>query len=556
MSFITSPSTILDSKNTSEALLLANQVFNGEQEVSFGFSSLIVTLRADVPSSGLGLEILFSSDGTIWYTKYTHSYTKNHNFTELFTLSDKYYKIRYTNGSENQTSFHLTTMKSPIPNIRDSKVTFPSQHVDLSGNLQVVQGRTVVDYRIYSNPLNNSSSEIDRNPMISQLYTTDENFTGVISNSYQLITGGLSDSGGRAVAQSKKYAGYQSAKTIQGEFTGILNHGPNVGVEHTNGSETRIGMFDDKNGIYFAYNPIDGVTVNKRNSGDNTVLKISQDKWNLDPFDGTGPSGIEIDWTKIQYFYVQYVWLGVGPVLFSIKINEELISCHIMSFHNEIVKPWISNPSLPIRYEVVCDTGSDTAVLLQGCSVAKILGGFKPSGRIFSISNGTDIVRIANSGETVLMAITGCVANEPSIGGAISAGSTTNTYYHQNIALKSIFVSCLTSGDTILIRVRLFLSGTPFSESGNTTWTDVDTKHSLIKYTSSISNFTTDNSIVLDEVYLNTQNRSFNMTNVENFFSQITSDINNIPDVVVVTAEKVSGSNISAVSSISWEEVY
>ena len=42
--------------------------------------------------------------------------------------------------------------------------------------------------------------------------------------------------------------------------------------------------------------------------------RISQSQWNLDKMDGTGPSGYNLDLSKMQMFFIDYAWYGAGTV--------------------------------------------------------------------------------------------------------------------------------------------------------------------------------------------------------------------------------------------------
>lgn len=78
---------------------------------------------------------------------------------------------------------------------------------------------------------------------------------------------------------------------------------------------------------------------------------VSQSSWNIDPFDGTGPSGITIDFTKTQIMVIQAQWLGVGRVVIGFDINGVLYPAHQFLNANVLTVPYTQCFNLPVRLE-------------------------------------------------------------------------------------------------------------------------------------------------------------------------------------------------------------
>jgi hypothetical protein len=81
--------------------------------------------------------------------------------------------------------------------------------------------------------------------------------------------------------------------------------------------------------------------------------RVLRANWNKDKLDGTGASGITLDWTKAQHLVVEYQWLGVGTIRFGFETGTEgVVWCHEMVSVNALTQAWSRTGSLPVRAEV------------------------------------------------------------------------------------------------------------------------------------------------------------------------------------------------------------
>ena len=198
-----------------------------------------------------------------------------------------------------------------------------------------------------------------------------------------------------------------------------------VSVGNWFGAATRVGMYDNQNGIFFEYDgqtlfavrrsstyqlsgqvsliagssSVSGVTINGASTifskqlvpGDWVVikgmsyrveniisdismtiqppyrgpanigaaiisktidLKIPQSQWNLDRSDGTGPSGFNIDLSRMQMFYMDYSWYGAGSVRWGFRgLNGDVVYCHKLPNNNINFEAYMRSGNLPARYE-------------------------------------------------------------------------------------------------------------------------------------------------------------------------------------------------------------
>jgi hypothetical protein len=96
-------------------------------------------------------------------------------------------------------------------------------------------------------------------------------------------------------------------------------------------------------------------------------FKVPQSQWNIDKMDGTGPSGVNINLSKMQMFYVDYSWYGAGAIRFGFKDhNGEVIYCHRMTHANAKTEAYMRSGNLPSRYE----SASDAPKTLLGATLS------------------------------------------------------------------------------------------------------------------------------------------------------------------------------------------
>ncbi len=82
-------------------------------------------------------------------------------------------------------------------------------------------------------------------------------------------------------------------------------------------------------------------------------LIIPQSEWNLDKCDGTGPSGYNVDVTKMQMIGIQFSWYGAGFIDWMLRgPTGDYIFCHRLKGNNLNTEAYMRTGNLPVRYEV------------------------------------------------------------------------------------------------------------------------------------------------------------------------------------------------------------
>lgn len=526
MTYTPSINAKVDSNNSrSVGVLAGDAVFSGTSQNVAGYTSIQVVISSNKSSAPLGLEFLFSPDNTNWYSylKQTFDMYMSQNAIKI-NVHGTYFKISYTNGTaDTSASFQLTTYLE-LADINPLAITtYQKKHVDSYGKLKVVNPLTLLDLRFYSTGLNT-------NPVLSvtessnATYYTSTIETDTSSVLIAKVTGGGAD--GHFKSQSRRYAVYQPGKSMLINLTGILKVGTNTDVT------TRIGYFDDNNGLFFQH--INGVVsvVLRNNTSDTPIPSTS---WNIDAMDGTGTSGMTLNVAFEQFYIIEFAWLGVGGIRFGILHHDEVHFCHIISNANTLTAPYMSNPNLPVRYELSGSTNDSEGSMLQGCASVISEGGYNPIGRIFSAGNST-VIAVTNSVEVPLLMLMG-----------------NNNYYHHTVIPQSISVLSTTNNDPIIVRVRLYLSG---ASTGLTpTWINATSTYSVIKHAVAFTGtFAAGTSIVISQE--NVYSRSnFSINNLANTFTQLSSDVGNVSDIILVTAIGLTAT-ASVVASMTWQEIY
>lgn len=245
-----------------------------------------------------------------------------------------------------QASFSIT---SSFTTLTDSNVVvnFNPNMLDAFGRLKISNASTLVDMRVYK-------YGIASNPQIIVTKSTGV-YSGVVANS----TVNLSGTGvGSYVSQSRKYCVFGGNKGIEVVAVGAMNNG---GL-NTSTCYSRIGYFDGSDGWFFEFNSVSGISINVKSSITSTTGIIPRSLWNVDKMDGTGPSGINLNFAGRQSFVIQIS----NIINFGFQVNGTTYYCHVITPLAPVVSiPPVASLNLPIRYEIVGLNVGDSGSMLQ-----------------------------------------------------------------------------------------------------------------------------------------------------------------------------------------------
>jgi hypothetical protein len=81
--------------------------------------------------------------------------------------------------------------------------------------------------------------------------------------------------------------------------------------------------------------------------------RTPQEDFSIDPIDGTGPTGYDIDLGTIQMAYIDYSWYGAGKIRYGFKDGTgEVKYVHEYIHNNFQLESYFRSGNLPTRYEV------------------------------------------------------------------------------------------------------------------------------------------------------------------------------------------------------------
>jgi len=288
----------------------------------------------------------------------------------------------------------------------------------------------------------------DKNPLLWDAVISGAGASSTHSTTDADITMVVTDDGEYVIRQTKRKFNYQSGKSQEILETGVIGD--------TTGTINRIGFFDGavtgtflpKNGIFLqSADNVASLNIIKNGDTENQEIAL-QSNWNLDRMDGTGPSGITIDFTKTQILLIDFEWLGVGTVAIGFVINKMIYYVHNFHHANLFETVYMSSPNLPVRYEIRSTGGSGQ--LKQLCCSVVSEGGLQPTGISYSIDRGISALNVdTNDDYYVGMAVRLKSTHlDSSIDiTRITAITATNADMHWILLLNPTVSSPLTFGD-------------------------------------------------------------------------------------------------------------
>ncbi len=336
-------------------------------------------------------------------------------------------------------------------------------------------------------------------------------------------------SGSSIVRETTKCFSYQPGKSLLVMSTFVMN-APQTNLRQ------RVGYYGVSNGMFLEQ---DGTTISlvKRSAvtGSTVDTKVAKASWNIDPMDGSGPSGYTLDLTKAQILWMDIEWLGLGTVRIGFIINGEFVHCHSFHHANLVTSTYITTASLPLRYEITnTNTTAATSTLKQICSTVLSEGGYELRGSQQAV--GTTITGAYN--------LTASGTYYPPVAIRLKAANL------DAIAIITA-VAIMASGGTANYSWRVNQAATV---SGGT-WTSAGV-NSSVEY--NLSGVSSSGGRVLAQGYFaggNNNQVPINILKEAVFQSQLERDgLTSTPYEISVTVA-ASSNNQGVYASIDWEEI-
>jgi hypothetical protein len=154
-------------------------------------------------------------------------------------------------------------------------------------------------------------------------------------------------SGDAAALQSKMYHRYVPGKGQLIKMAQVYG-AASVGVVK------RAGYFDANDGVFLEQNGTTDVAFVRRTSTSGSPVdnRVVQASWNLDPLDGTGPSGITLDLSLDSILILDLQWLSMGRIRVGFDIGGLIVYCHEFLHANILSVPYMRTANLPIRWSI------------------------------------------------------------------------------------------------------------------------------------------------------------------------------------------------------------
>ena len=503
--------TKISAHNSTDIVLEKNQLFSGKIDNISKYNYLVIIINSDQSSIDTGVNLDFTNDKKHWVCE-KFSYNKDdEKITKTFPIKWKYFKISYINGNEKQSFFKLQII---FQSIKDNKIEFADYNLDSAKRLRVSNPYSLLDIKHTK----------DKNPLlICEKTIGNGNVIYNYNGSYLDLT--VKSTGDKVIRQTRSYITYQPGKSLMIKMTGILNANANG-----NNSISRIGYFDNENGIFFEY--CDGLfnIVLRSNVSDKIIEhRIPQFEWDNN-------SNI-FDFTKCQIFIIDFEWLGVGNIRCGCNYGDKIVYLHTINNTNSLYAPFMGKPNLPIRYEIM--SMGDPATLRQICCSAASEAGYVYSGTIFSISNRVSPVTVSGF-EVPVMTIrlkkgTRTLVNPLSY----QIMTDENTCLHYSIYL-------INSPD------KSPIIGTKFIEVNSNSVVEY-AKGGIFQVKTGL--FYSNNAIRIYEGYITGNTRYFSeLTELSTNF-RLTADIDGNSDYIVISCQAVKGVAKNAFVSLRWMEI-
>lgn len=395
------------------------------------------------------------------------------------------------------------------------------QGADAFGRRRVAEPHTIFDSKqIFDNAPLFWDEKLESGASISSSYSSNQAATTITSTL---------NTAGKFTRQTFMRFNYQPGKSQFILMTGVL-----IASGGGTGVKSRIGIFDDRNGIFFEYNAgTVYAAIRSYVTGSAVNNPIAQSSWNIDKMDGTGISGININWTKTQIFAFDYEWLGVGKVRIGLVVDGILYPIHEFNHANSLSVVYMSTPNLPLRYQLETTASSPASSMVAICSSVMSEGGMQENGLLFSTNMGSTSIN----------------ANTVGTAYALKGIRLKSTHFGATISIIDIGAIGLTASDNILLELRFnpTVAGT-FEYSALT--------NSAIEIATGdttgnpCTNTVTDGEIIFSGYVSQQSSAVFNTPNAR----RLGVDLDGVADTLVLCVTPL-GSNLDAAGYLSWREL-
>lgn len=223
------------------------------------------------------------------------------------------------------------------------RVSLDTAHVDQAGRVRVSEPIPLGDYKLMN----------DRLPLF---FYDKVNGTGTVAWDSAIKSHGMDTAadGDYVIVQTAMYHNYFAGKAHFVELT-------TMNFDAAAGALKRAGYFRSEESAPYTANQ-DGFYLETNNNGEHElvimnngteILRKAQSDWD-DPLDGTGDSGITIDWDDFHVYQFNFLWLGGTGLTLGLVVGDYIhqVYSYIHSTGPNDDKLIFSSPNQPVRFEL------------------------------------------------------------------------------------------------------------------------------------------------------------------------------------------------------------
>lgn len=222
-----------------------------------------------------------------------------------------------------------------------------------------------------------STFRYDAAPLQFEVITSGGSATHSATDSYVGLTTG-SAGNQLAALQSYRWIRYQPGKSQLVLITGVMGSAA-ANVTRRMGlfsATNTLGVVAVQNGIYLEQTGASTVNLCIANSGIGTADQtVAQAAWNIDSFNGAGPSGKTLDLSKSIILVIDFQWLGLGRVRVGFDFDGLIYYAHEFKNAGTVTDVYMQTATLPIRWELTSGSAAVSSPFKAICSAVVSEGG-------------------------------------------------------------------------------------------------------------------------------------------------------------------------------------
>jgi len=194
----------------------------------------------------------------------------------------------------------------------------------------------------------------------------------VTQASAMCVCGTSTTTASTALFQTKQHSKYRAGQGGLQRFTALFTS-PVAATDQFIGLADEVGSsVAFENGYMVGYS---GTTFGFHRFRSDALTTTALANWD-DPLDGTGPSGMTLDPTKLNVFFIQFEYLGGGPINIYLADDDSarIHLVHTEDYANTNTEPSVHNPNF--HHTVWVDNKATTSnIVVKGASYAYFIEG-------------------------------------------------------------------------------------------------------------------------------------------------------------------------------------